>query len=64
MRPGPRPRGKQATALLDALRTRAGITIETGTVLATAAGAPHAAHTQEQHEQESRTAEPHVEEAQ
>ena len=62
VRPGPRPRGRQATALLDDVRARAGITIETGTVLATAAGAPHPAHDQETHTQESRTAEPHVEE--
>ena len=44
VRPGPRPRGVQVTALLDDVRARAGITVETGTVISTAAGAPHPAH--------------------
>ena len=64
VRPGPRPRGVQVTVLLDDVRVRAGITVETGTVLSTAAEAPHPAHVNEQHEQEARIAEPHVEEAQ
>jgi formate dehydrogenase major subunit len=64
VRPGPRPRGAQMTALLRDVRARAGITVETGTVLATAVGAPHPTHAQEVHAQESRTAAPHVEEAQ
>ena len=64
VRPGPRPRGAQMTALLRDVRTQAGITPETGTVIATAAGTPHRPHTGETHEQKSRTAEPHVEEAQ
>jgi formate dehydrogenase major subunit len=41
VRPGPRPRGARMTAFLDDVRARAGITIETGTVIATAAGVPH-----------------------
>ena len=47
VRPGPRPRGAAVTALLNDLRARAGITVETGTVISTAAGAPHAAHVEE-----------------
>jgi formate dehydrogenase major subunit len=47
VRPGPRPRGKQMTALLREVRARAGITVETGTVISTAAGAPHPAHVEE-----------------
>ena len=47
VRPGPRPRGAQLTAMLGDLRARAGITIETGTVLDTAAGSPHIAHIEE-----------------
>ena len=47
VRPGPRPRGAQMTAMLRDLRTRAGITVETGTVLDTAAGSPHIAHVEE-----------------
>ena len=37
----------QMTALLRDLRTRAGITVETGNVLDTAAGSPHVAHVEE-----------------
>ncbi len=44
VRPGPRPRGAQMTALLRDVRARAGITVETGTVISTAEGAPHPAH--------------------
>jgi formate dehydrogenase major subunit len=47
VRPGPRPRGGAVTAMLDDVRARAGITIETGTQLATAAGVPHPFHTEE-----------------
>ena len=47
VRPGPRPRGAQMTAMLRDLRTRAGITVETGNVLDTAAGSPHIAHVEE-----------------
>ena len=47
VRPGPRPRGAQMTALLRDVRARAGITVETGTVLDTAAGSPHVAHVEE-----------------
>ena len=47
VRPGPRPRGAQMTALLRDVRVRAGITVETGTVISTAAGAPHPAHVEE-----------------
>jgi formate dehydrogenase major subunit len=47
VRPGPRPRGREMTAMLAELRTRAGITVETGTVLDTAAGSPHVAHVEE-----------------
>jgi formate dehydrogenase major subunit len=47
VRPGPRPRGPQLTAMISELRTRAGITIETGTVLSTAEGSPHPAHLEE-----------------
>ena len=47
VRPGPRPRGAQMMAMLRDLRTRAGITVETGTVLDTAAGSPHIAHVEE-----------------
>jgi len=46
VRPGPRPHGRELTAMLAALRTRAGITIETGTHVSTAAGAPHPALTE------------------
>jgi formate dehydrogenase major subunit len=47
VRPGPRPRGREMTAMLAELRVRAGITVETGTVLDTAAGSPHVAHVEE-----------------
>jgi formate dehydrogenase major subunit len=47
VRPGPRPRGTQMTAMLEEVRRRAGITVETGTVLDTAAGSPHIAHIEE-----------------
>ena len=47
VRPGPRPRGGAVTAMLNDVRARAGITIETGTQLATAAGVAHPAHTEE-----------------
>ncbi len=46
VRPGPRPRGRAVTALLNEVRASAGIAIETGTVLSTASGAPHVAHTE------------------
>ena len=38
------PAARQVTALLNDVRARAGITVETGTVISTAAGAPHPAH--------------------
>ncbi|MCU1627639.1 MAG: fdh [Pseudonocardia sp.] len=41
VRPGPRPRGAALTAMLDELRTRAGITTATGTRVGTAAGVAH-----------------------
>jgi formate dehydrogenase major subunit len=47
VRPGPRPRGPAVTTMLRDVRARAGITIETGTRLATAAGAAHPTHTEE-----------------
>ena len=47
VRPGPRPRGPAVTALLADVRRRAGITVETGTVLDTAAGSPHVAHVED-----------------
>jgi formate dehydrogenase major subunit len=50
VRPGPRPRGAQLTAMVGELRTRAGITVETGTVTATAAGVPHPAHIEDKPE--------------
>ena len=46
VRPGPRPRGRELTALLSELRERAGITTETGTRISTAAGFPHPALTE------------------
>jgi formate dehydrogenase major subunit len=46
VRPGPRPRGRAVTALLNEVRASAGIATETGTVLSTASGAPHVAHTE------------------
>jgi formate dehydrogenase major subunit len=48
IRPGPRPRGAALTELLDELRHRAGITPETGTVIATADGVPHVPHNSEE----------------
>ncbi len=57
VRPGPRPRGAQLTAMISDLRTQAGITIETGTVLDTAAGSPHIAHIEESHPEGSYSAE-------
>ena len=47
VRPGPRPRGAELTDMLARVRARAGITVETGTVLDTAAGSPHIAHVEE-----------------
>jgi formate dehydrogenase major subunit len=43
IRPGPRPRGPELTRMLADLRSRAGITVETGTRVATAAGVTHTA---------------------
>ncbi|NMH80127.1 molybdopterin-dependent oxidoreductase [Pseudonocardia xinjiangensis] len=47
VRPGHRPRGAALTAMLAETRARAGVTIETGTTIATAAGVPHLQHTEE-----------------
>jgi formate dehydrogenase major subunit len=44
IRPGPRPRGPALLEMLERDRERAGVTIETGTVVATADGVPHIAH--------------------
>lgn len=41
VRPGPRPRGAALTALLEQVRAAAGVTVETGTRIATAIGTPH-----------------------
>jgi formate dehydrogenase major subunit len=43
VRPGPRPRGPALLAMLERLRADAGITTETGTRIATAAGVRHSA---------------------
>jgi formate dehydrogenase major subunit len=48
IRPGPRPRGRALTEMLDETRTRAGITPDTGTVIATARGVPHIPHNSEE----------------
>ena len=47
VRPGPRPRGAALLALLADLRDRAGVTVETGTRIDTAAGSPHPAHVED-----------------
>jgi len=44
VRPGPRPRGEALTRMLAETRARAGITIETGTRIATAHGVFPKAH--------------------
>jgi formate dehydrogenase major subunit len=44
VRPGPRPTGRALMEVVDGLRARAGITVETGTRVDTAAGSPHPAH--------------------
>jgi formate dehydrogenase major subunit len=44
VRPGPRPRGQALIGMIRGLRARAGITVETGTHIDTAAGSPHPAH--------------------
>jgi formate dehydrogenase major subunit len=44
IRPGPRPRGAALLEMLERDRARAGVTIETGTVIATADGVPHIPH--------------------
>jgi formate dehydrogenase major subunit len=41
VRPGPRPRGPALRALIDEVRAAAGITVATGTRIATAQGVPH-----------------------
>jgi formate dehydrogenase major subunit len=47
VRPGPRPRGRELTAMLAGVRARAEVTTETGTQLDTAAGAPHRTHVED-----------------
>jgi formate dehydrogenase major subunit len=47
IRPGPRPRGQELTAMLAGVRDHAEITTDTGTHIDTAAGSPHPAHTEE-----------------
>src|SRR3954453_18137433 len=47
VRPGPRPRGRELTAMLAEVRAAAGVTVETGTRIDTAAGSPHPAHVED-----------------
>jgi formate dehydrogenase major subunit len=47
VRPGPRPRGRELTAMLAGVRAAAGVTVETGTRIDTAAGSPHPAHVED-----------------
>jgi formate dehydrogenase major subunit len=59
VRPGPRPRGAALTAMLADTRTRAGITMQTGTRIATARGVAHVAHSDEHRETDADSAEQH-----
>jgi formate dehydrogenase major subunit len=45
VRPGPRPRGQELVAMLAETRARAGVTVGTGTHIATADDGLHVAHT-------------------
>jgi formate dehydrogenase major subunit len=47
VRPGPRPRGRELTAMLAGVRAEAGVTLETGTRLDTTAGSRHPAHVED-----------------
>ena len=46
-KPGPRGRGRELTAMLAEVRAAAGVTVETGTRIDTAAGSPHPAHVED-----------------
>jgi formate dehydrogenase major subunit len=46
VRPGPRPRGAELTAMLAGVRAHAGVTAETGSHIDTAAGSPDPSHSE------------------
>jgi formate dehydrogenase major subunit len=46
IRPGPRPRGRALTTMLEGVRADADVTLETGTRIDTAAGSPSPSHTE------------------